>query len=276
MRKKKKSCYSIMIVFIILVTILNVGCTKKNNTNLKTTEPPPEKLDRLIQGEVAAYIYYDVNLSDFLSSYTEYGLTLEYSGQEINKFVFSFNYHLINGNDLVEILFNDPRLFNNVRPYLLPGWIYGELIVGFDQSMNDVDIEKIILSYSQWGLKEMSAIKSINYYRFSFDPKLVNEFEIRHMIRNEKAVSWVDFNGPNRQWVSGTLLVYLCDNDFKSFLDTYSDLDLMVNEIFDELKLVSIKFDHNLIDEFYLLDMFLKDPKVEFARFNYIREYTGG
>jgi hypothetical protein len=110
----------------------------------------------------------------------------------------------------------------------------------------------------------------ITYYRFSFDTNRINEFTLRELIEKDNRVRWVDFNGPYRQWESGTILVNIQEHEYESFLDSYSEYNLDIRIISDISYLVMVvRFDYNIHDEFVMLARFIEDIRVLSAEFGF-------
>ncbi|MCL2065467.1 MAG: hypothetical protein FWG98_14000 [Candidatus Cloacimonetes bacterium] len=271
-RINKYSILAVLLISLIIFLISALGCSESNPTKPEINLENPAPTGKFVQGEIRISTRYYECIEDILDSYSEYGLSIE-SGWLSSSFVLSFNYNQTDGNDLVTILEEDPRIdWAN----LAQGWIHGELIVGLSSSTNDKTINDFIRSYSRYGLKIVTSARSINYFRLSFNPSLVDEFDFRYIMHDDPLVNWVDFNGPLRIWVSGEFFVSLHDNDYHSFIESYSIYTVKLKTYNEFTNSLLIEFDHTEINEFLLYEMIKSDSRVERISHHHIAFPTRG
>ncbi|MCL2065471.1 MAG: hypothetical protein FWG98_14020 [Candidatus Cloacimonetes bacterium] len=276
MKKHKKSMNEctrmialLMIICCLLISFISCNDAKPTYAN------PFNRVDGLVEGEINVLFQEPISekfLNDFLTTFSNYNLSV-LSYKLNGGFIFSFNYNLIEAYRLLTEIKQYPMVIYAV---LSPGWIQGELILGLDVSINEDELQNFVLSFSKWELKLISHAISINYVKLSFNPELIDEFDFRKMIANHSIVKWVDFNGPNRQWESGKLLVELSDNDATSFIDKYSTYDLRLCAFYELSKLLVVEFNTDKIDEFEMYEIINNDTMVQYLSFNYFEEVTRG
>ena len=246
----------IILIAIIMLFIILLSCDSNPVSPIKIGEPPILEGD-LVFGEIYVRLEPHINLKSFIKTYSKVGLNIESTGLNKN-YIMSFNYNLIEGNELVKMI--EDR--GDGWAELLPGWVRGELIFGLSQTLSEGEVDEIINYYQNKGLVLLSQSKSLSYFRFSFNYRDMKEFEIRNYLRNDNRLLSVDFNGPDRLWKSGIIMLFLLDDDFESFLSSYSEYDFNVRLEWKELKYLSLGFDYEQYDEFYIVDMLNNDPRV--------------
>ena len=246
-----------LVLSLILSLMLMMSC---DNNPLKPIEPqmPPSQSGDFVQGE----LYIQCNsINDILKIYSKYELKIE-STWVSRGYTISFNYKLTNHEELIERLSKDKRVF---YVEMQPAWKKGDMIADV-YGLNDNDaINRFLQSFSDWDLKLISNVKLKDNYivRFSYNP-LKNEFALRREMKNHELTNMVDFNGSQRQWESGKILIIPIDNGMENLVKSYPQFD--INILSKELLLVT--FDYDQVDEFELLNTFLNDPDVYSAGFN--------
>ncbi|MCL2065626.1 MAG: hypothetical protein FWG98_14810 [Candidatus Cloacimonetes bacterium] len=252
------------IIFItnLMLFIFLLSCNSSPVNLIKLGEPPILEGD-LIFGEFYVQLEPHISLSEFLKLYSNFKVKVE--EKPFRGYIMSFDYNLIDGNELVKLI--ESR--GDGWAELGPGWVKGELIFALPLDLSGDEVNQIINYYKNKGLELLSHSSSLRYFRVSFDYKRLNEFTIRNYLRNDSRLLWADFNGPDRFWTSGVIMLILFNDDFESFLSSYFEYDFNVNSEWNEIKYLALGFDDEQYDEFYIIDMFKNDPRVESASFSY-------
>ena len=271
-----------MIIFSFIIMLIS-SCT--NHTAPSDKEYLRESLifgeiSLLLNGNIIDDIMLPIDentINEFLESYAIYEPKI-IKIQANARITISFNYHFISGNKLVEIMNHDPKI---AWATLNPAWYPGEIVVKLNENLNNESLSIILDAFSEWELKLLSQAKSIDYYRFSFNHKKIDEFEIRALFENNSLIEWADFYGPYRRWNTGRLIVtfdyFVSEYDLTDFISSYSEWDLKIDvNWFEATKMILFRFNHMLIDEFEFLDIMNNDHRVRRASFNYIFGITGG
>ena len=259
----------IISILIILITLITMSCVDKN----PVAPTPPLPSNELVQGEIHVFAHIS-DLDAFVASYSEYDLKPLHSVFEYSSHDMTFNYKQTNGEELITKLNADERV---IGARFNPGWIPGSLIARAYQNGYGDRYEHILHQYADIGFK-IDAYTRAGFIRFSFDHHLIDEFDLIRALRNTDpwdGFPWITFNGPERVWISGTLLGSLHDNEFISFLESYEDYDIEIEITFEDLKMFNVKFDHTVIDEFELIEVFANDLRVRSIVFDVIYTVAG-
>ena len=254
--------YRFLIIFSMLV--VSVSCSNPNKI------PDTGNTRNFVVGEIAVALNHDGAISELLSAYSAYELMVERHFFSGSWYILSFNYQRINGEDLVRLLDEDDLVYEAL---LRPGWYQGELIARIVNLATEEEIESFVNSFSEFGLTLTGHIRRNSYFRFSFDHQSSNELETRRTLGNHPKVLMIDFNGPERQWKSGSIFVVLQDDvEYLDFINSYTHIE-DIRFWYLEFGIVAIYFDYRQIDEFSLIEIFLNDPNVRLADFNLYNEF---
>ena len=264
--------YLFYIVILCLVVLFFIGCEWITGPFNKPDYLKNNRKEVLVYREIDVILFYNENYDEFILSYSNFDLTL--ISRRLNyPAVFTFNEKTIDIISFNEILTNDPRvMYNEIRP----GWIEGELLLSrILNDYTDEAFDTFLRSFAMYDLKLLSRTKQNEYFKLSFNHNLINEHQMLSLISDYPDLYFiVDFNGPERFWLSGSLSVSVLYRDYQSFLYSYSrkphDKYLNISLLSDQYHsmLVVVRFDYKKIDEFKLFNMLENDSRVTSVSFN--------
>ena len=145
--------------------------------------------------------------------------------------------------------------------------------------ITDAEIEDLLVSYSEVDLKVVAHLKPDNFVRFSFDGELIDEMVMIDMLERDYRVLMVGVNKPALVWLSGIVAGVVYDNNY-----TTEEMDHLINEIilsYPKWNLRSepsilpmwlhfaFSYNHNLIDDFEIVEILRKDERIHLVGLPY-------
>ena len=260
-----------VIVLVIVVLMVAMSCTESNPFSLPKNPNPVT--GNLVIGEIGFILNQGENLDDLLLSYSDFEFRFIANDLNENWYEFAFNYNQKDGTELDEMLLRDPRVDNIEDSHLLPGWIRGELLAGFYRHSPD-ELNEFLRLFSDYDFRIISHAETTNHFRFSFNPDLIDEYEILDMVRKHPLVWRAEFNGPWRFWMSGVLLVqiekHFIDEVTSFYIKHGVDIRFMIENDPMPRPFMLAFFEYDQIDEFKLVDILNNDQRVYWAEFAFI------
>ena len=188
LKNKKVKMMTILSIMTVLMAI--TSCTSKSP--VAPPEPPEPKL---LLGVLYAALNDDVHgkaLDEFIETYAEYDLTITFYNERLgNSFRFSFDDEKIDKFEFLEMIKNDQRV---ISATILPNWIQGLMDAQLHDHVRDEALEEFLFTYSEYELKIVSQILTVNIFTFSFNMELVDEFDLLDMMWNDDRVIWAGFD----------------------------------------------------------------------------------
>ena len=175
-------------ILLFIVSLMTTNCES-------ITEPEPKDW---ISGELYATLNDDVRdeaLEDFLQTYAKYDLSVIFYDRLGNRFRLSFDHKKVNEFKFLEMIQNDQRVISASLKGILPNWIQGKIGVRlFDYVRNDI-FDEFLYTYADYELIiDYQVSIEANYFQFSFNMELVDEFDFLEMLQNDERVMIASFN----------------------------------------------------------------------------------
>ena len=202
----------------------------------------------------------------------------------------SYNSDIINEFEMLEKIrnaqsYNMPNYWQSWRVIWAAferDWIHGEINIStsyYRYEFDEKSLNDFILSFSKYELNLLFIDRTIRItttYRFSFNPDLINEFDLYEEFRNDSRIRNVNFMPALPDWTQGEVRVdfkrhFNYDDDTENFLLRYAEYELKVLDFFWRphpdyvVTFVLLWFNHHLICEYEFVEMLRKDPDVMFA-----------
>jgi len=136
-------------------------------------------------------------IEDFLLSYAEYEMGLNYVDRLSDRIRVTFNYNLVNNLLLLNMLDKDPRVNYTSIDRQIPEWEQGEILVFLcDPSLLEefvTDYDEQIQKYSYQNLENTNQV----FVALTFDHHEIDEFDFLLIIQNDHRVVSAEFNLKN-------------------------------------------------------------------------------
>ena len=165
----------------------------ENDKNIEWVSLEPRWTRNRIVIELSSDINKDT-VDEFVLSYAEYEMEKLYYDRMGNSIYVSFNFEIIDEFSLKDILSNDSRVRNARIAYSLPNWAQGILVAHLYDHIRDDVLDEFVLSYAEYELKIVFQVLEVNYFQFSFNMDLVDEFDFLEMMMDDDRVIMAGFN----------------------------------------------------------------------------------
>ncbi|MCL2063177.1 MAG: hypothetical protein FWG98_02230 [Candidatus Cloacimonetes bacterium] len=274
-----------MIIIVIIILVVAISCT-----NHPTNQHEAEEWTK---GDLKAILHQDVVgnlLNNFLQDYAEWNLEITAHLLPDNYMRLTFMTKTQDEKLLLELLENDKRIQriskNEDNLTWISGLISGSLHINSSTTEILIFIKQMLSLYSKYELvSNIPTRVERGAFEFSFNNKLIDDFEMLLLIRDDFRVKFADIpivhlDNENETWVKGEIVARINARGFgwaEEIKYSYSDFETSILSFNKMVESVHFSFNYDLIDEFEFLEMLRNDPLIMRADFNeYPRDWVIG